>query len=150
MDEISDPDLIELLYGCVAYPLGITIGKVQKGAASKIMNRQPGGRPLRVIRGHSQDEKVKASVAAFFQKNVINHFIPGMEDDIIFHLRGIIKNDGNISDSKRDELLNLGKKETFAEFLGHVYLYSLTRENVLTPEAKERINAELEEYLEGA
>ena len=40
----------------------------------------------------------------------------------------------------------LGKKDSFAEFLGQVYLYSLTRDNVLTPEAKERINTELEEY----
>ena len=72
--------------------------------------------------------------------------MPGMEDEIIFHLRGVIKEDKNISDGKRDELLQLGKKETFAEFLGQVYLYSLTRNNVLSPEEKERIGRELEEY----
>lgn len=146
VDEINDPDLIQLLYGGVAYPLGISIGKVQKGAASLIMNRGPGGRPLRVIKGHSQDPKVKQSIGAYFQQNVIRHFMPGMEDEIIYHLRGVIKEDKNISDSKRDELLQLGKKDSFAEFLGQVYLYSLTRDNVLTPEAKERINTELEEY----
>jgi len=147
VDEINDPDLIQLLYGGVAYPLGIKIGKVQKGAASKIVNREPGGRPLRIIKGHSQDPEVKSSIGEYFQKNVIRHFMPGMEDEIIFHFRSVIKEDAaNISDSKRDELLNLGKKETFAEFLGQVYLYSLTRDNVLTPEAKERINTELEEY----
>lgn len=146
VDEINDPDLIQLLYGGVAYPLGITIGKVQKGAASKIVNREPGGRPLRVIKGHSQDPKVKASIGDYFQKNVIRHFMPDMEDEIIFHLRGVINDDSNISDSKRDELLRLGKKETFAEFLGQAYLYSLTRDNVLTPEAKAKIDTELEEY----
>lgn len=147
VDEINDPDLIQLLYGGVAYPLGISIGKVQKGAASKIVNREPGGRPLRVIKGHSQDPEVKASIGDYFKKNIVRHFMPGMEDEIIFHLRGVINEDAaNISDSKRDELLQLGKKETFAEFLGQVYLYSLTRDNVLTPEAKQRINTELEEY----
>ena len=140
VDEINDPDLIQLMYGGVAYPLGITIGKVQKGAA-------PGGRPLKIIKSHSQDPEVKSSIGDYFQKNVIRHFMPGMEDEIIFHLRSVIKEDAaNISDSKRDELLSLGKKETFAEFLGQVYLYSLTRDNVLTPEAKKRINTELEEY----
>lgn len=146
VDEINDPDLIQLLYGGVAYTLKITIGKVQKGAASKIMNREPGGRPLRVIKGHSQDEGVKKSIGQYFKQNVIKHFMPGMEDEIIFHLRGVIKEDKNISDGKRDELLQLGKKETFAEFLGQVYLYSLTRNNVLSPEEKERIGRELEEY----
>ena len=146
MDEINDPDLIQLLYGGIAYPLKITIGKVQKGAASKIVNRLPGGRPLRIIKAHSQDAVVKNSIGEYFQINVIKHFMPGMEDEIIFHLRGVIKADSSISDSKRDELLQLGKKECFAEFLGQVYLYSLTRDNVLTPEDKEKINTELEEY----
>lgn len=80
VDEINDPDLIQLLYGGVAYPLKITIGKVQKGAASKIMNREPGGRPLRVIKGHSQDEGVKKSIGQYFKQNVIKHFMPGIND----------------------------------------------------------------------
>ena len=70
VDEINDPDLIQLLYGGVAYTLKITIGKVQKGAASKIMNREPGGRPLRVIKGHSQDEGVKKSIGQYFNTNL--------------------------------------------------------------------------------
>ena len=91
VDEINDPDLIQLLYGGVAFPLGLEIGKVQKGAASKIVNREPGGRPLRVIKGHSQDEAVKTSIGMYFQNNVIRHFMPGMEDEIIFHFRSIIR-----------------------------------------------------------
>lgn len=147
IDEISDPELIELLYRGVAEPIGIKLSKVQPGAASKIVNRGPQGNALRIIRGHSQDPEVKSSIGAFFKKNITRHFMPDMEEEIIFHIRGVIKEDSsNISDSKRDELLRLGKKETFDEFLGHVYLYSLTRDNVLSPEAKERIKTELEEY----
>lgn len=145
-DEINDPDLIELLYGGVAYPLGIKLSKVQKGVASKIVNREPGGRPLKIIREHSQDPIVKSKIGNFFQQNVIRRFFPDWEEEIIFHLRNVIKNDDYISDSKRYEMLSLGKKETFAEFLGCVYLYSLTRDNVLTPEAKARLNTKLEEY----
>lgn len=147
VDEISDPELIELLYRGVAGPLGITVNKVQKGTASKIVNRAPQGNALRVIRGNSQDPKVKSTIGEYFKKNITRHFMPDMEEEIIFHIRGVINDDkANISDSKRDEMLRLGKKETFDDFLGCVYLYSLTRDNVLTPEAKERLNRELEEY----
>lgn len=145
VDEVSDPELIQLLYGGVAYPLGITVGKVSKGTASLIVNREPKGRPLKVIRGHCQDEVVKNSIGDYFTKNVIRHFIPGIEDDVIFRLRGIIK-DANISDSRRNALLQLGKKETFAEFSGQVFLASLLEDNVLTPEKKVQLSAELEEY----
>ena len=147
VDEINDPDLIELLYRGVTEPLGLQLSRVQKGTASKIVNREPQGRPLRIIRVHSQDPEVKSSIGEYFKRNVIRHFMPDMEDEIIFHLRGVIKEDhAKISDTKRDELLRLGKKETFNEFLGQVYLYSLTRDNVLTPEDKEKLNRELEQY----
>ena len=73
VDDINDPDLIELLYRGVAQPLGIPLCKVQKGTASKIVNRLPNGRPLRVLKGHSQDAEVKESIGQFFEQNVINH-----------------------------------------------------------------------------
>lgn len=144
-DEVSDPDLINLLYGGIAYPLGMTPPNVSKGAASKIVNREQGGRPPRVIRAHCQDDAVKNTIGEFFAQNVLRHFIPGIEDDVIFRLRGIIK-DAHISDSRRSDLLQLGKKETFADFLGHVFLFSLLEDNVLTPEKKIQLVAELDEY----
>ena len=146
-EEPTDPDLIELLYRGVAEPLQVAIGSVTPATASKITNRQPGGNPLKLVRAHSQDPEVKAYIAIFFKRMIIPKFLPDMEDEIIFHFRGIIKEDKrNISDSKADEMLQLAKKETFADFLGAVFLYSLTRNNVLTPEAKARINEEVEEY----
>lgn len=145
-DDITDPDLVELLYFGVAEPLNLPIGVVQKGAASKIVNRESGGNALRMIRSHSQDSKVKATIGTYFKTNVTKHFLPGMEEETIFRLRRIIKEDKNISDSKRSELLQLGKAETFDDFLGHAYLYSLTRDNVLTPEAIQLARLEQEEY----
>ncbi|MGO5165573.1 MULTISPECIES: hypothetical protein [unclassified Candidatus Paralachnospira] len=68
VDEISDPELIELLYRGVAEPLGMTLSKVGKGTASKIVNRAPQGNPLRIIKGHSQDPEVKSSIGAFSKR----------------------------------------------------------------------------------
>ena len=67
VDAIDDPELIELLYKDVFDPLGIKLGKIREGAASKIVNRAPQGNALRVIRGHSQDPKVKAATGAFLE-----------------------------------------------------------------------------------
>ena len=52
-EDINDPDLIELLYRGVAEPLRIVLVKVQRRAMSKIVNRQPEGNPLKVIRNIS-------------------------------------------------------------------------------------------------
>jgi len=145
-DDIDDPNLIELLYAAITEPLGLPRVSVSKGTASLIVNRQPKGKAHKVIRNNSQDDRVKATIGKYFETNVIKHFLPGMEDEVIFHLRGVIKEDSNISDAKRFELQQLGKKETFAEFLGQVYLYSLTRDNVLSPEAKQLLQQELENY----
>ena len=86
---------------------------------------------------------MKATIGKYSKQNVVKHFARN-GDEVIFHLRGVIKEDSNILGCKRFELQQLGKKETFAEFLGQVYLYSLTRDNVLSPEAKQLLQQELE------
>lgn len=77
-DDIDDPNLVELLYGGITEPLGLPRVAVSKGTASLIMNRQPKGKPHKIIRNNSQDDKVKASIGTYFEKNVIKHFLPGM------------------------------------------------------------------------
>ncbi|HOT58822.1 MAG TPA: hypothetical protein PK074_09065 [Spirochaetales bacterium] len=150
-DAVADPDLIELLYDAVALPSGLknnngSVVTVSKGTASKIINREKGGNPLRIIRSASQNSSVKSTIVGYFKKSVISRFLPGMEDEVIFHLRGVIKSDKLISDSKKSELMLLGQKNTFAEFLANVYLYSLTRDNILSPDAISASSQELEEY----
>jgi len=150
-DSVADPDLIELLYDAVALPAGLKNSNgsaitVSKGLASKIMNREKGGNPLKVIRNASQEKSVKDSIVAYFRDSVVKRFLPGMEDEVIFHLRSIIKSDRFISDSKKSELMLLGQKNTLAEFLANVFLYSLTRDNVLPPEGTTSNSQELEEY----
>ena len=138
--EISDSEMIKLLYDGVAKNTDpeVPIKKVGTDTARRIINRKPGGKPLKEIRIHSQDGKVRASIGEYFQNNVVCHFIPEMENEIISHLSRVIEEDTSISDGKRSELIRLGKKETFAEFLGQVYLYSLTRDNENKKDIEER------------
>ena len=150
-DTVADPDLIELLYDAVALPAGLTNSNgsaitVSKGMASKIMNREKGGNPLKAIRNASQEQRVKDTIVGYFRSSVVNRFLLGMEDEVIFHLRGVIKSDKKISDSRKFELTQYGQKNTLAEFLANVYLYSLTRDNVLASDSESASSQELEEY----
>lgn len=150
-DTVADPDLIELLYDAVALPVGLENSNgcaitVSKGTASKIMNREKGGNPLRAIRSASTDQRVANTIVGYFKKSIVSRFLEGMEDEVIFHLRGVIKADKQISDSRKSELMKWGQKNTLAEFLANVFLYSLTRDNVLSQDAITENSQELEEY----
>lgn len=150
-DTVADPDLIELLYDAVALPAGLTNSNgssitVSKGTASKIINREKGGNPLKAIRNASQEKRVKDTIIDYFRNSVVNRFLPGMEDEVIFHLRGVIKSDKKISDSRKYELTQYGQKNTLAVFLANVFLYSLTRDNVLATDGEPASSQELEEY----
>lgn len=135
-DTIADPDLINLLYDAVAEPVGLTNKNgepitVAKGTASKIMKRQPGGNPNRSIRSKSADDKVLASIEEYFKRNVVKRLLKGCEDDLIERLKAVINDDAGISKAKKQELLKNAQKDKLAMFLASVYLYSLSRDNVL-------------------
>ena len=135
-DTIADPDLINLLYDAVAEPVGLTNKNgepitVAKGTASKIMKRQPGGNPNRSIRSKSADDKVLASIEEYFKRNVVKRLLKGCEDDLIERLKAVINDDAGISKAKKQELLENAQKDKLAMFLASVYLYSLSRDNVL-------------------
>ncbi len=135
-DTIADPDLINLLYDAVAEPVGLTNKNgepitVAKGTASKIMKRLPGGNPNRSIRSKSADDKVLASIEEYFKRNVVKRLLKGCEDVLIERLKAIINDDAGISKAKKQELLENAQKDKLAMFLASVYLYSLSRDNVL-------------------
>ncbi len=135
-DTIADPDLINLLYDAVAEPVGLTNKNgepitVTKGTASKIMNRQAGGNPNRSIRSKSADDRVLTMIEEYFKRNVVKRLLKGCEDDLIERLKTVINDDVGIADAKKQELLANAQKNTLAIFLASVYLYSLSRDNVL-------------------
>lgn len=149
---VSDPDLIELLYDAVAAPIGLTNKKgdaftVSKTTASKIVNRQPGGNPLKAIRQKSDNKKVLDSIDGYFETNVVKRLLDSKKDDLIQHLSDMIKKDKGIADAKKSSLLALAQKNTLAKFLASVYLYSLVPKNVRKEnEQTEMTAAELDAY----
>lgn len=135
-DAIAVPDLINLLYDAIAEPVGLTNKNgdpitVTKGTASKIMNRQPGGNPHRSIRSKSADNRVHISIEEYFKKNIVKRLLKGSEDDLIERFKAVINDDDGIAPAKKQELLTSAQKNTLAMFLASVYLYSLSRDNVL-------------------
>ena len=133
---IADPDLIELLYDAVAEPAGLVNKEgdaitVSKGQASKIVNRQKGGNPLKAIRDHSSDKEVLDNIDTYFEINVVKRLLPGDEDDLIHRFMQIIEGDSLISLESKAEFQKIAQKNTLAKFLASVYLHSLKRDNVL-------------------
>ena len=77
---------------------------------------------------------------------MVSRLLPGSEDDLLQRMTKIINNDGDLADEKKKELLSLGKKNTLAECLASVFLYSLTRDNVIREEAQKMTYEEKEAY----
>lgn len=149
-EDIADPDLIELLYDGVAEPMGLLNKEkntitVDKGTASKIVNRQKGGNALRLIRTKANNERVQVTIESYFQNKVIKRLHRDCVDDLISNLKKLIENDDSISEDKKAELLKNASKQNIAAFLGFTYLYSLTRDNVLKT-VRINTNQQLEDY----
>lgn len=89
-----------------------------------------GGNVRQDIRANSTDPRVLNSIEDYFRREVVSRLLKGSEDDLIHRLEVIIKNDNEIADKKKKELLTLANKKTPAGFLASVYLYSLSRKNV--------------------
>ena len=134
--EISDPDLINLLYDAVSLPVGLTNKKgnpieVSKGTASKIMSRTIGGNVNRAIREHAFDFRVLQSIEDYFENYVLTELMEGAEPQLVHRLSSIIKSDTLIPDKEKEELLSLGSDGQLAAFLSKSYLHTLLRDNVL-------------------
>lgn len=132
---ISNPDLIMVLYDSVAVPVGLKnknkdVIVINKGTASKIMNRQKGGEIREDIRMHSQDEQVTAGIKRYIEGFVFIHFLPGKDVQLLKNLIEIISNDNSMNQEAQAYLLSLAKKETLAEFVGRSLLYSFSVPNV--------------------
>ena len=149
-ETISDPDLLELLYDGVADPLGLlnqnkqTIS-VSPAQASLIVNRRKYGNALKVIRNGASKDEVRASIEGYFKKHIVPRLHKEKTADLLEHLRRIIELDREIAESRRTELLSIADEKTLAKFLGYIYLYVVSRDNVLK-EIRLKTAEEIEEY----
>ena len=133
---ISQADLINLLYDAVSIPTGLTnqnndVLTVDKSVASKIFHRKKGGNINYSIQSHSNDKKVLETIELYFEENIIPYILEPKKEDLILKLRNIIENDSKIAEGTRTKLLISASKQLLAKFLSDVYIYSLSRENVV-------------------
>ena len=151
-DMISAPDLIMLLYDAVADPIGLKNQNgdaicISKATASKIMNRQPGGNPLGIIRKSSADPKVINSIETYFVKKIENNLLESKKDQLVENLGKLLREDKKISDTERKKLLSIAQKNQIAKFLSGIYLYTLTVRNVSDDaDRKRKADINLEKY----
>lgn len=150
-EQISSMDLINLLYDAISEPANLKNKNgeyisVSPTVASYIVNRKPGGNPNAQIRKHAYDQAVVNTIDDYFERHVVRKLRKGDEENLIHRLLTVINSDKKtISDSKKLELVGLGKKNTLASFLARVYQQSLQPKNVLPAGAKVYSDDEKEE-----
>ena len=104
-------------YSKISSSLSFSINEARLGQASKIVNRQKGGNPLKAIRDHSSDKEVLDNIDTYFEINVVKRLLPGDEDDLIHRFMQIIEGDSLISLESKAEFQKIAQKNTLAKFL---------------------------------
>ena len=137
IDEISDPDLIMLLYDAVADPVGLKnkMGDaifINKTTASKVVNRKPGGNPLKSLRRYTNDTRVTNSINVYFENKVIKQLHPSKKKVLFDSLLEIVNTDEGIKQAEREKILAVAQMDKYTDFLVSIYLYTLTIPNVLS------------------
>lgn len=146
---ISEVNLIELLYDGVADAVGLRTEDgqvicVTKGTASKVYARQTGGNVRRDIRKHASDPRVLSTIEGYFKDKILVHILPARRSDLIGALKDVIDKDGVVKDKQR--FLQYADDAHIAKFLSEIYLYILTRNNVLQAGARKLSGQDLEDY----
>jgi len=92
------------------------------------------------IKRGSGEAAVVDNAVKYFKDRVVPQINPAMEADMIDTLVEIISQDATILATKKSELLKLANKESLAEFLSSLLLYSVNKPNVLDEQITEHNN----------
>ena len=128
----ANEDVTELLFNSVVFPVSLMNKKsdpftVSKETASRLFNRLIN--VPQEIRRTSVSPEVAASIYNYFGKNVLSRLMPGLEQDLLLKLTTIIHADDSIPDSTKNDFISKAQKNTLAEFLADVFLYTLKKPN---------------------
>lgn len=137
---ISIKNLIDNFYDVVSIPANLKnkendVISVTKEYASFIFNRKKN--PHLKIREHANDEVVRKEIEVHFVTKILNNIKKDSVNELIYQFQTIIKNDKSIYPEKRKELLNFSKNNSSTKFLSEVYLFSLSRDNVIPNKIKQ-------------
>lgn len=130
----ANETVADLLFNSIALPVslmnkaGDPFG-VTKETASKLFNRLQD--VPRKIRESASNPKVTSSIYSYFEKSVLPRISPGLEDDLLLRLSNIIESDNSISSETKKQFIDKAQKNTLAEFLANVFLYTVKKGNKL-------------------
>ncbi len=128
---IADCDLITMLYGFIADPLGLCNNKGDlitclKDQASRIKNQTANANQK--IRNYCKDSRIKESIVTDFEKMVVPKLQESKTDKLMSTLLESIKSSECSSDTK-DELISLADAGDLAKFLSRSFQESLVWDN---------------------
>ena len=136
----ANEDVVYLLFDAIVSPLELTNKdgnplEIDKAVASGLINRKRNV-PTQ-IKNSASSKKVIESIYDYFEKSVLPRLASDRESDLLEILKTCIERDNSIAPDTKNSFLEKGNKDTLAEFLADVFLYSLKKENkidVMSPD----------------
>lgn len=131
--KLENQRLVNLLLGCVYEPLHLvdktgTMYYVDKGTCSRLLS---GERDVASqIQKNVENTKVLDNAKSYFLKRLIPEIKTVLIDDFLERMSLLIESDTSISVSKKRELLSLATKDSLADFLVSVTLYTIVKSNI--------------------
>jgi len=147
-DATANEDVTELLFNSVVFPVSLMNKTgdpftVSKETASKLFNQLIN--VPREIRKASAAKEVTSSIYNYFSKNVLTRLLLGLEYDLLLKLTTLINKDNSIANDIKYGFLAKAQKNTLAEFLADVFLYTLKKDNKL-PKPKPTVVNDSQEF----
>jgi hypothetical protein len=131
-DDISNEDLINLLYNAIILPMNVLDKKgdlyyIDKSAVSKLANRESNVSPK--IKKASDDKAVTGNIHQYFSSMVLVGISRGLEAQLIKGLEDLVNGDKSIADVTRNKLLANATEDSLARFLADLFLFAVKIKN---------------------
>ena len=135
--KLTNEDLVNILLACVYEPLDLKDKNgnpyyAGKGECSYLLKGKRDVK-LEIQRGTSKKEVIDHA-EAYFERFIVSKNLPSLHNDFLENMRMIITYDSSISESNKKELLSIANRESLANFLAIVCLYSISRPNTFQDE----------------
>ncbi|MGF7002570.1 hypothetical protein M2149_000959 [Lachnospiraceae bacterium PFB1-21] len=135
----ANEEVVGLLFDAIVIPLGLKskTGEpfyVDKGATSKLINNT--AQIPKIIRDGIAKKDVEKNINKYFENFVAVHMIAEYKKDFVDVLKGIIKNDNNIPQTRKEKLIDLSELGDIAPFLTEVFRYTIVQDNKFSNQEK--------------
>jgi hypothetical protein len=133
----TNESVVNKLFDSIAKPLSLQNKKgedfyIEKGEASRLINCKMIV-PLDIQRS-ADAQSVQDSIVGYFNDTIVAGVIKANSNKLLQDVAALVKNDTDITNTDKNNLLALENENTLAEFLTNVFLYAIQQKNDFSKE----------------